>query len=111
MGFLLQEGETAVVLSIDTGPTEEIWQRARALSKLSAVFLEVTFPNAMEPMARLAKHLTPEMFAAEVQKLTCPGKVIAVHIKAPYYDQVVAELKALNMPGLEIGIPGKEYCF
>ena len=111
MGFLLQEGDVAVILSIDTGPTDELWRCANALPKLSAVFLEVTFPNSMDQLALLAKHLTPKTFGEEVAKLSCPSKIVAIHIKPAFYDQVVAELRALNLPDLEIGVPGKEYCF
>ena len=52
MGFLLEEGDAAVVLPIDTGPTEELWRRANALPKVNAVFLEATFPNSMDELAR-----------------------------------------------------------
>ena len=111
MGFLLEEGDAAVVLPIDTGPTEELWQYANALPKVSAVFLEATFPNSMDELARIAKHLTPRMFAEEVRKLACPAKAIAIHIKASLYDEVVQELQSLGLPDLEIGMPGVEYCF
>jgi ribonuclease BN (tRNA processing enzyme) len=111
MGFLLEEGDAAVVLSLDTGPTEELWRRANALPKVNAVFLEASFPNSMDELAKIAKHLTPRMFSAEVRKLARPSKIIAIHIKPTVFDQVVEELLALNLPDLEIGMPGKEYCF
>ncbi len=111
MGFLVEEGGAAAVFTIDTGPTEELWRRANALPAVSAVFLEVTFPNAMDELGQLAKHLTPRIFADEVRKLSRPAKIIAIHIKASFYDQVVDELQSLKLPDLEIGLPGKEYCF
>jgi ribonuclease BN (tRNA processing enzyme) len=111
MGFLLEEGDAAVVLPIDTGPTEELWRRANALAKVSAVFLEVTFPDRMEKLAQIAKHLTPKTFLNEFRKLAHPAKVIAIHIKPTYFKQVVEELMALGLPNLEIGVPGKEYSF
>jgi ribonuclease BN (tRNA processing enzyme) len=111
MGFLLEEGDAAVVLAIDSGPTEELWRLANALTKVSAVFLEATFPNSMHELAQIAKHLTPKTFGEEVRKLSRPAKIIAIHIKPSYYDQVVKELLSLELPGLEIGMPGKEYSF
>ena len=65
----------------------------------------------MSELARLSKHLTPALFGNEIRKLARPVRAIAVHIKAPFYDQVVGELHALNIPGLEIAEPGKEYRF
>ncbi len=111
MGFLLEEGGAAVVLPIDTGPTEELWRRANALPKVNAVFLEATFPNSMHDLAQIAKHLTPRTFSAEVRKLSRPATIIAIHIKPSFAEQVIEELLALELPGLEIGMPGKEYCF
>ena len=111
MGFLIEEGDAAVVLPVDTGPTEELWRCANALPRVHAVFLEATFPNSMDDLARIAKHLTPKMFAEEVRKLRHPAKIIAIHIKASFYDQIVEELQVLNLPDLQIGMPGVEYCF
>jgi len=111
MGFLLEEGAAAVVLTMDTGPTEELWRHANSLAKVNAVFIEVTFPNALDDLGEIAKHLTPRTFAEEVRKLAHPAKFIAVHIKPRYYTQIVDELQALGLPDLEIGVPGREYCF
>jgi hypothetical protein len=88
-----------------------LWRRANALPKVNAVFLEATFPNSMDGLAQVAKHLTPRMFAEEVRKLSRPTKIIAVHIKPSFYDQVVGELQLLGLPDMEVGIPGVEYRF
>ena len=39
------------------------------------------------------------------------GKVIAVHIKVPYREEIVRELRDLNLPQVEIGECEKEYTF
>ena len=66
----------------------------------SGVFLEASFPNAMSGLAVISKHLTPAMFAAEARKLPNQVPIVAVHIKPRTYDQVVAELNALELPDL-----------
>jgi ribonuclease BN (tRNA processing enzyme) len=108
-GFVIDDGTAAVVIAGDTGPTEELWQCARALPHLKAVFLEATFPNDMTSLAEISGHLTPASFAAEVAKIGRPVRVIAVHIKARYYQRIVEELEALRLPRLEIGCYGKSY--
>src|SRR5262249_35233637 len=95
-GFIVDDGSAAVVIAGDTGPTEEIWQRANALPHLRAVFLEATFPNAMSDLADVAKHLTPELFAAEAAKVNANAAIIAVHLKARHYSSIVEELRALG---------------
>jgi len=111
LGFLVEDGSAAVVFPSDTGPTEEIWRRANAADNLRAVFLEATFPQAMAGLAEISRHFTPSLFAAEVRKLRRPARVIAVHISPRFYPQVVEELRALGLPDLEIGEPGKTYEF
>jgi cAMP phosphodiesterase len=108
-GFLLEEQGAAAVIVSDTGPTEEIWKAANALPHLKAVFLEACFPNAMASLAQVSRHLTPAMLAQEIQKLTRPTRVIVVHIKARFREQVVKELQDLGLPNLEVGQMGHTY--
>ena len=51
------------------------------------------------------------MFAGEIGKMLSGVKVVAVHIKVRYHDEVVRELHALGLPQVEIGECGKEYDF
>jgi ribonuclease BN (tRNA processing enzyme) len=111
LGFVVEDGSAAVVFPSDTGPTEEIWQRANAAAHLKAVFLEATFPQSMAELATMSGHLTSAMFAAEARKVRRPARFIAVHIRARFHDQVVEELRALGLPDLEVGEPGKTYEF
>lgn len=110
-GFLVEEAAKAVVILTDTGPTREIWDRARSLKGLEAVFLDASFPNAMTGLAELSQHLTPSLFAEEIRKVEREVRFVAVHIKAGFHAQVVKELEALAHPGIEIGVPGREYRF
>lgn len=112
VGFLVEEEDgRAVLISSDTGPTEEIWRRGRAVADLRAVFLEVTFPDELAWLAEVSKHLTPSMFAQELAKLGRPVEVIAVHIKPRYREKVVSELHGLGLPKLQIGRFGPVYQF
>jgi ribonuclease BN (tRNA processing enzyme) len=110
-GFILEDAAAAVVIAGDTGPTEEIWKRASAMSHLKAVFLEATFPNSMHELADRSKHLTPALFAEEVRKLNRKVKLLAVHLKARVHVEVAKELEALQLPGLEIAQHGRVYEF
>ncbi len=111
LGFVIEDGSSAVVIASDTGPTEQLWQVASHTPNLKAVFLEVTFPNAMSDLAGRAKHLTPASFAQEVNKVSRPVRWIAVHIRARYQAEVLRELEALKLPNLEIGRFGAAYEF
>jgi ribonuclease BN (tRNA processing enzyme) len=111
VGFVLEDDGAAVVISSDTAPTEALWEHANRTPNLKAVFLELTFPDALAGLARVSMHLTPATFAREVAKLARPVRVIAVHLKPRYRDEVVRELEALGLAGVEIGRSGRPYEF
>jgi cAMP phosphodiesterase len=111
LGYIFQDENATVVHAGDTATTDEIWQRARSLPNLKAAFLEVTFPNSLAWLADIAKHLTPELYAAEMKKLPEGVRFVAVHLHPKYRREVVRELKALNNPHIEIGRFGVAYTF
>jgi hypothetical protein len=75
------------------------------------VFLEASFPNSMAHIAEISNHLTPALFAREIDKLERPARIIAVHLKPRFRAQLEQELRALNRPNLEIVQPGEAYEF
>jgi cAMP phosphodiesterase len=109
LGFVVTQDDRTVVVASDTGPTEALWRVSNDAPGLAAVFLEAAFPNSMAGLANISKHLTPELFGREVAKLNRPVPVIAVHLKARYRDEIVAELRALGLPNVEIGRFGSAY--
>ncbi len=111
LGYLIEAPGVTVAIPSDTGPTDDFWNTARGFPDLKAVFLEASFPNDMDGLAKISKHLTPNMFASELGKLNPHVQFIAVHIKPRFYDTVVSELGHLNLPNLRIGLPGESYDF
>ena len=110
-GYVVSDGKSAVILAGDSGPTARLWEVAYHTPELRAVFLEACFPNSMKSLAEASLHLTPEMFCREVAKMPSGVRVLAVHIKVRYREQVIRELCELGLPNLEIGGCEKEYDF
>jgi len=110
-GYVVSEGDSAVIFGADSGPTQRIWEVAHKTPNLRAVFLEACFPNSLTGLAKASLHLTSEMFAGEVAKMPPGVKLIAIHIKVRYRAQVIRELEALGLPNLEIGECEKDYEF
>lgn len=111
LGFVIEDASSTVVISSDTGPTDEIWEYANRSSNLQAIFLEVTFPNSLGELASIAKHLTPALLAQEALKLKDSVPIYVVHIKARHYDRVMAELRALGLSNVRIAEAGRMYIF
>lgn len=132
-GFVLEADGGSYLHLGDTGPTEAIWKAGReALEKgtLRGVAVEVSFPDAEEKLSLITAHFTPHLLLLELAKLTgvtpraapTPAeadkllvedlipkltgvKVMAIHIKALYYDTVTRELRAYQERGLPIILP------
>ena len=66
VGYIVRKGGKSLLYTGDTGPTFEIWKKAE---DLSAMIVEVSFPEALQEMAALTRHLTPGMLAEELKKL------------------------------------------
>lgn len=110
VGLILSDGDTTVAFSSDTAKTEEFWQVVNALPRLDALLIESSFPNSMSRLAEVSGHLTPEGLRQELAKLTHKDiDILAMHLKPSYRESVVEELKALDIPGLRVMEPGREY--
>jgi ribonuclease BN (tRNA processing enzyme) len=109
VGYIVTDGDSTVVFGADTGPTERIWDFARDFPEPRSVFLECTFPDAMEDLARVSAHLTPALFAAEVGKMPRMQRVLAMHLKHRYRPELERALGALGISGLEVAAGESEY--
>jgi 3',5'-cyclic-nucleotide phosphodiesterase len=96
-GFLLEKKGVLVAYAVDSGPTHEIWERARKQTALRAAFFDVSFPDRFA--GSVDEHLTPRGLRAEVEKLL-PRKVriIAVHLKPEFREETKRELEGLPFP-------------
>ncbi len=109
-GYILADDQATVAILSDTGPTEDAWRQLNALPRLDAVFIECCFPDSYTWLAQAALHLTPTLLAGELAKLRRRARVVAVHLKARFREEVIAELARL-LPEVEIGRFGVPYCF
>lgn len=109
--YIVESDDAAVIFAADSGPTTRLWELAADLPNLKGVFMEASFPDSMSDLAGVSAHLTPSLFATEAAKLPSGVNLIAVHIKPRYRDQTLAELAALGLPRLAIGVGGSLYEF
>lgn len=102
MGFIIEKGEVAVLFTVDTAATERIWEVASKFRNLKAIFTEVSFPNDLQKVADLSDHHTPQTFANELAKMPKDIPIILTHLKPNYRDQIIEELKALNLSRVKV---------
>lgn len=96
MGFIVEKGDTAVLFTLDTGPTERIWEIARDNKKIKAIFTEVSFPNSLAKVAEVSDHHTPTSMKAEISKMPKNVPIILTHLKPNYQDVIMKEIAEMK---------------
>lgn len=111
-GYILRSDDSSIVYTGDTGPTEEIWTRAREMDDLKAVIVETSFPDEKKDLAIESGHLTPSLLAVELGKLGRPEvPVFVAHMKPAFVEQITRQLSALNGFRIAPLIQGGTYSF
>ncbi len=109
VGYRIRNKDAILLYTGDTGPTDQLWQEA---GEISALIVEVSFPNAMSDLALATGHLTPELLSRELLKLCChPPLVLISHLKPEYEALICQELAELRIHGLKILHEGQTFKF
>ncbi len=108
-GFVVEGPEAAFILATDTGPTRQIWEVARETPNLRAVFLDCAFPDELEWLAKVSRHLCPSQFAQQAALVPPDVRIIAIHLKPRYHRDIVRQLHTLHLANLEIAQAGRTY--
>jgi len=109
VGLRVQDRETAVIFTSDTYITDDIWELARETEHLKAIFVDVSYPNEMESLAAVSKHLTPQSLGSELLKLKQGVEVYATHIKPGSREQVMRQLGELKRSKVSVAEIGRVY--
>lgn len=97
VAFFIENHKKTLLHVGDTGPTEKVWAIARRKKNLRAVVLEASFPNRLQEIADMSRHLTPRTLAHEADKLRRPTvPILVTHIKPQFRKEIIAELKKLK---------------
>jgi ribonuclease BN (tRNA processing enzyme) len=96
MGFIVEKDDCAVLFTLDTGPTDRIWQFAKENKKLKAIFTEVSFPNSLHKVAEISDHHTPNSIHAEIAKMPKVVPVILGHLKPNFLQEIKREVHEIG---------------
>lgn len=112
VGYFISDGNGTIIISGDTGPTDRIWQIANEKKDMKAVFIETSFPNKLERLAEISKHLTPHLLKEELKKLKRTDiPVYIVHMKPQYIDILKKEITEIGHPSIHFLEQGQELEF
>ncbi len=111
LGFLVEDDSVAVAIVADTAPCDAIWEFLSKVDNLRAVLLEISFPNSMQWLADIAKHLTPNDFLNETRKLRKRVDWYITHVKPEYGTSISEEVESLKIDNLKYAMGSEVYCF
>jgi len=107
VGYCVEKNGVRLVYTGDTGPTDAIWQYAGGAD---AVIVEVSFPNSMESLATITKHLCCSQLEHELAKMAVlPKRILITHPKPQYYEQIKREIEAIGIRQMELLRDGAVY--
>lgn len=94
---------TTLLLVGDTGPTEKVWSFARKHQNLGSLVIETSFPNRLQDVADVSRHLTPQTLTHELAKLAMQSpRILITHLKPEFRAEIIAELHKLKGRRLRI---------
>jgi cAMP phosphodiesterase len=112
VGYIIRKGQSAILYTGDTGPTERIWQEANELRGLKAVLVEISFPNRWRGVAESSGHMTPMILKRELKKLSRKDiPILLVHMKPQYLNLLRKEVGNFRCPKLSFVEQGECYRF
>lgn len=93
-GYKVEGAHASFIFSGDTGPTERLWEIANECEKLKALVVDVSFPESLQEIADLSKHLSTKDVKEELKKLKRDCDVYLFHLKAKpsIEEEMVREL-------------------
>ena len=101
-GFIIEKEDCALVFTLDTGPTEKIWSKAKEIKHLKAIFTEVSFPNRLEQIAIDSYHHTPSTLHKELDKMPEDVPIFIGHLKPNFLEELNDEINSLDNDRLHI---------
>lgn len=96
LGFIIERKNASVIFTQDTGPTDKIWEYARDVKNLKAIFTEVSFPNSMARVAQDSQHHTPATMKEEIKKMPKDVPIFLGHLKPNYQSQLFKEIAEIK---------------
>lgn len=94
VGFHLDSGKGSLVFSGDIGICDSFWRAVNRISNLRHLIIECAFSNREERLARLSRHLSPDLLAVEMQKLELECELHITHLKPGQIELIMEEIEA-----------------
>ncbi|MFH0944821.1 MAG: 3',5'-cyclic-nucleotide phosphodiesterase [Planctomycetota bacterium] len=110
LGYLIEDDNSKIFVSGDTGSAHSVRRMVEQVEGLSAVVIEISWPNRLDALARASGHLIPSHLE-QAWPLHPEARILITHIKPLHYEEIVSELTGLGCANLVILEDGMEFEF
>jgi len=96
VGFRISDSSHTFIFTGDTGPKGGIWEWIKQNGAPDCLIAEVSFPDHMEDLANLSKHLTPKTLVECLERAEFPAdrKVHVAHLKPAFLGDLYDEIES-----------------
>ena len=93
VGYQLDSGSASLDFSGDTGICDAFWKAVNKIRNLKHLIVECAFSNREEQLARVSRHLCPNMLAGELLKLERECEIYITHLKPGQIELTMEEIE------------------
>lgn len=92
VGYRIDSGQASLVFTGDTSTCDALWTQVNRIDNLKYLLIETAFSNAEIELARLSKHLCPDLLVKELSKLKVPVQLFITHLKPGEGAMIMQEI-------------------
>ncbi|MGD0238557.1 MAG: 3',5'-cyclic-nucleotide phosphodiesterase [Syntrophorhabdales bacterium] len=102
-GFVVKESDTTVMLTSDTGMTEQFWQEAKRESHVAFIIAHVAFPSRLSHLALTAGHMTLAMLLERIDTYGLHHLPCYIsHMKSMFAREIRHEIQRAGRENLRV---------
>jgi hypothetical protein len=93
-GFMVKEMSKTIMMTSDTGLTEQFWEAARSEKHLEFIIAHVVFPSHLLNLALIPGHMTPAMLLERIDTFGLHQVPFYIaHMKSIFETEIQKEIK------------------
>jgi len=102
-GFMVKERSKTIMMTSDTGLTEQFWQAARREKHLEFIIAHVAFPSRLLNLALMSGHMTPTMLLERIDTFGLHQVPFYIaHMKSIFETEIRKEIKKAGRRNLRL---------
>ena len=93
-GYVITKNNESFIISGDTYINPRIWEEINNNKSIKSLIIECSFPDKLENLAKVTKHLTPSLIAKELENMNRKDiSIFYYHLKPTYKKELLKDIK------------------